>query len=332
MGARREDAMKPLAPIGSMAATRLDSARRVRSAGGAARVHARRRMACRCDLSMGGRRLVVAARSDRQRPVSRRREATDRLHLWRNGARVRGVVLDGSARAYRWGFVYLVVAVAGSTLLVALLKDVTHVNCPWSVDRYGGEVPYLSTWREVLHHGRSGRCFPSGHAGSGYALVAWYFFCRRFAPRWRWVALGVAIGLGVAFGVAQQLRGAHYLSHDVWALAICWFVAVAATPLLKRGSCGELVDEPDRPSMARTARTRRHADSARRISVGLGGRLARLPRTQFDRLWRGVDRAAVRGNRRTRRTRFRHAAGRTATRRRATARGRRSTHPVAGAL
>lgn len=141
---------------------------------------------------------------------------------------------------YRWGLVYMVVAVAGSTLLVALLKDVTHVNCPWSVDRYGGGIPYLTTWREVLLHGRSGRCFPSGHAGSGYALVASYFYCRRFAPRWRWLALGAALALGIAFGAAQQLRGAHYLSHDVWALAICWFVAVAATPLLNRTTTSTL--------------------------------------------------------------------------------------------
>jgi membrane-associated PAP2 superfamily phosphatase len=137
--------------------------------------------------------------------------------------------------AYRSGLVYLVTAIAISTLTVALLKDVTHVNCPWSVDRYGGTAPYLSTWRELLLHAPSGRCFPSGHAGSGFALVATYFICRCRAPRLRWYALGAALALGLAFGIAQQLRGAHYLSHDVWALAICWFVAVAATPILKHG-------------------------------------------------------------------------------------------------
>ena len=136
--------------------------------------------------------------------------------------------------AYRWGLVYLVVAIACSTLLVALLKDVTRVDCPWSVDRYGGERPYLQTWRAILAHGKSGRCFPSGHAGSGFALLAFYFFCRCYAPTWRWVALAGALTIGVVFGAAQQLRGAHYVSHDIWSLAICWFVAVAATPILRR--------------------------------------------------------------------------------------------------
>lgn len=136
--------------------------------------------------------------------------------------------------AYRRGLVYLVVAIAGSTLLVALLKDVTRVNCPWSVDRYGGDVAYLPTLREILAHGPKVRCFPSGHASSGFALFAFYFFCRVYAPALRWYAFGVAMVVGLTFGIAQQLRGAHYVSHDVWTMAICWFVAVAATPILQK--------------------------------------------------------------------------------------------------
>jgi membrane-associated PAP2 superfamily phosphatase len=234
MVARREGAMRAVAPIGSMT-------RHVWIPLAAFVLLAMLLESTRIDVWLADAiyRWEGGAWSLRRDPIVR-----DLLH--NDAKRVIGVVygvlvlacvlsyfLERLA-AYRGGLVYMVVAVAGSTLLVALLKDITHVNCPWSVDRYGGDVPYLSTWREVLLHGGSGRCFPSGHAGSGYALVGSYFYCRRFAPRWRWLALGAALGLGVAFGVAQQLRGAHYLSHDVWALAICWFVAVAATPLLKR--------------------------------------------------------------------------------------------------
>ncbi len=142
----------------------------------------------------------------------------------------------GRLQRFRWGLVYLVTAVALSTLSVALLKDITRVQCPWSIDRYGGVVAYATTWRQILMHGTSGRCFPSGHAGSGYALLAFYFFCRRYAPAWRWWAFAVAMSIGTIFGVAQQLRGAHYLSHDVWSLAICWFSAIAVTPILKRAT------------------------------------------------------------------------------------------------
>jgi membrane-associated PAP2 superfamily phosphatase len=141
-------------------------------------------------------------------------------------------------RPYRRTFAYLVAAVAASTVTVALLKDVTRVPCPWSIERYGGELPYLETWRAIVTRASSGRCFPSGHAGSGFAWVALYFVCRRHAPRWRWMALGAAFAVGTTFGVAQQLRGAHFVSHDVWALAICWFAACAATPILERRGVG----------------------------------------------------------------------------------------------
>jgi membrane-associated PAP2 superfamily phosphatase len=32
--------------------------------------------------------------------------------------------------------------------------------------------------------------------------------------------------LGLLFGFSQQLRGAHFLSHDLWTLAICWGTAL----------------------------------------------------------------------------------------------------------
>jgi membrane-associated PAP2 superfamily phosphatase len=34
-------------------------------------------------------------------------------------------------------------------------------------------------------------------------------------------------GTGMVFGLSQQLRGAHFLSHDLWTAALCWLVAVA---------------------------------------------------------------------------------------------------------
>jgi len=137
-------------------------------------------------------------------------------------------------RPYRWTLVYLCTAVAVSTLTVSLLKDLTRVPCPWSIDRYGGNLPYLETWRTIVTRASTKRCFPSGHAGSAFAWIALYFVCRMHAPRWCWVALVGVVAVGMTFGVAQQLRGAHFVSHDVWALAISWFVACAATPILRR--------------------------------------------------------------------------------------------------
>lgn len=118
---------------------------------------------------------------------------------------------------------YLLAAISISTLIVGIGKQITHVDCPWDVLRYGGKYPYLPYF--AAHPGlmASGRCFPAGHAGSGYALVAVYFFLREVKPAWAKWGLTAGLGLGMLFGFDQQLRGAHFLSHDLWSLAICWF-------------------------------------------------------------------------------------------------------------
>ena len=41
-----------------------------------------------------------------------------------------------------------------------------------------------------------------------------------------------ALVIGLVFGIAQQLRGAHFLSHDLWALMVCWLVALSLHRLM----------------------------------------------------------------------------------------------------
>lgn len=137
-------------------------------------------------------------------------------------------------KAWRMPLLYLLLATGLSVALVGLLKRVTNMECPWDLLRYGGEHAYYGLFspRPALL-GRA-QCFPAGHASAGYAWVALYFFCRRARPRWRWWGLGLAVSVGLAFGIAQQLRGAHFLSHDLWALIACWLTALSLYLLMLR--------------------------------------------------------------------------------------------------
>lgn len=120
----------------------------------------------------------------------------------------------------------LALSVAASTAAVALLKSWTNMDCPWDLARYGGDRAYvglLTARPDAMAHAA---CFPSGHASSGYAWVALHFFFLAVRPAWRWPGLAFGLGLGFLFGVSQQLRGAHFLSHDLWTLGLCWLVAV----------------------------------------------------------------------------------------------------------
>jgi membrane-associated PAP2 superfamily phosphatase len=130
-------------------------------------------------------------------------------------------------RAWRRPLACLALSVLLSTLLVAWIKSWSNVDCPWDLARYGGQRAYVDLF--VAHPAQlsPGGCFPAGHAGGGYAWMATYFLLLAVRPAWRSYGLAAGIVLGLAFGFAQQLRGAHFLSHDLWSAALCWLVAVA---------------------------------------------------------------------------------------------------------
>ena len=127
---------------------------------------------------------------------------------------------------YKRGLWMLFMTLALGPALVAIAKAFTHVDCPWDLIRYGGTLPYLPIFEPHPGDYDYGRCFPSGHASGGYGLIGLYFFLRHHKPEWKWYGLAVGIVMGLVFGMAQQLRGAHFFSHDLWSLAICWLCAL----------------------------------------------------------------------------------------------------------
>ena len=121
---------------------------------------------------------------------------------------------------------YLLLAIALGSGAVSLLKAATGVDCPWDLLRYGGTRVPLGMSGMRTAGLPPGACFPAGHASAGYAWVALYFAALLWRPRWRWQGLATGLGAGLVFGSGQQLRGAHFLSHDLWSLAVCWFLAL----------------------------------------------------------------------------------------------------------
>ncbi|UWX03651.1 phosphatase PAP2 family protein [Pseudoxanthomonas sp. NC8] len=121
---------------------------------------------------------------------------------------------------------YLLVAVALGAGAVSALKSITHVDCPWDLVGYGGARTPLKMFAPLPAGARAGACYPAGHASAGYAWVALYFAALRWWPRWRWHGLAIGLAAGLLFGIGQQLRGAHFLSHDVATLAVCWLVSL----------------------------------------------------------------------------------------------------------
>ena len=135
-------------------------------------------------------------------------------------------------KEYRIPLLYLFSSTLISTLLVATIKHLVSMECPWDLIRYGGVRGFIGLLDIRPPSLPASACFPAGHASAGYAWIALYFFCASVWPRWRWTGLAVGLGLGLAFGFAQQLRGAHFLSHDLWTLMLSWTVSFSLSKVL----------------------------------------------------------------------------------------------------
>ncbi|WP_157995097.1 phosphatase PAP2 family protein [Peristeroidobacter soli] len=121
---------------------------------------------------------------------------------------------------------YLVLALLLSIGTVGLLKTATNVHCPRALSEFGGEMPYVHLFSPRPEGMKHGQCFPAAHASSGYALLAFWFVFRE--RNRRWARLGLATGIlgGLIFGIAQQSRGAHFVSHDIWSAFLVWAISL----------------------------------------------------------------------------------------------------------
>ncbi|MGX2089671.1 phosphatase PAP2 family protein [Xanthomonas axonopodis] len=99
----------------------------------------------------------------------------------------------------RWPLVRLLVSMLASTVIISLIKRYSGLDCPWDIAQLGGTKPYYTLFDPRPFDAHSSGCFPAGHAGSGYAWLALYFFLLDVRPRWRLLGLLAGIALGAVF-------------------------------------------------------------------------------------------------------------------------------------
>lgn len=131
--------------------------------------------------------------------------------------------------------IQLAVANIAASGLIALLKYGNHTSCPWDLEQFGDVASQMSHWAGWIRtDGGGGHCFAAGHAATGFAFITGYFALRHDQPQLaQWWLLG-SIALGLMLGGAQQLRGAHFMSHTLWTGWICWLLGWAADVLFSR--------------------------------------------------------------------------------------------------
>jgi membrane-associated PAP2 superfamily phosphatase len=122
-------------------------------------------------------------------------------------------------RAWRRAAALALVLLLGAGALVnGALKEQWGRPRPREVEAFAGAHPFVPALHPSLEcaHNCS---FVSGHAATGFALIALGVFGSRAARR-QWWRIGVAVG--VAVGAVRVVQGAHFLSDVVFCLLFMW--------------------------------------------------------------------------------------------------------------
>ncbi|HEY1057933.1 MAG TPA: phosphatase PAP2 family protein [Limnobacter sp.] len=156
------------------------------------------------------------------------------------------VLVQRFVRKAGWSHQALFVLISSmvSAAVVSLLKTKSMHSCPWDLQAYGGQSTWLPLFYDAssvdLSQAGSGKCFPSGHASVGLMWLGVFFLPRiRRALAWpagrHQRALSVAVlSLSLVVGLVQLVRGAHFLSHVLATLWLCWLISLLVSALYIR--------------------------------------------------------------------------------------------------
>jgi len=118
-------------------------------------------------------------------------------------------------------------------VVIAVLRRLSPMHCPWEVADFGGYAPYFDLFTAAPAGLRAGHCFPAAFVASGSWLLAFALLWYPERKTRSVVVGGAALLLAFAMGWVQQMRGAHFLSHTLWSLWVSWAVV-----LLVHAACG----------------------------------------------------------------------------------------------
>jgi lipid A 4'-phosphatase len=141
-------------------------------------------------------------------------------------------------------FFGLLLIVGPGILVNSVFKPCWSRPRPHATQTFGGPRDYLPVWQRGS--GEDDSSFPSGHAATGFYLMAPAFVCYRRRP---WLALGFllfGLGSGAVIGLARVVAGGHFPSDVLWAGGIVYFTALLLAAPFHFGRDRE-VPQDDKP-------------------------------------------------------------------------------------
>ncbi len=141
-------------------------------------------------------------------------------------------------------------------LIAGNIKKFTNIYCPNQLIIYDGNYAYSKIIEKnpnlnvtELRKGnlqnmdaKPGKCFPAGHAVTGFTLMILFFVFEKKSHRIIGLLSGVIMGW--ICGIYQMLKGVHFLSDTVVSMLVCFLLAA----LISHFYYSRIVSRPMRPN------------------------------------------------------------------------------------
>lgn len=117
---------------------------------------------------------------------------------------------------------YFILASLLVPTVVGVLKALSQVACPFQLDVFGGNQPYLNIIDSMAIQTGS-KCFPASHASVGFALYPLAFLPS--LARFRLNIILVVTTFGWLIGGYKMLIGDHFFSHTFVSMLVAWTIS-----------------------------------------------------------------------------------------------------------
>lgn len=143
-------------------------------------------------------------------------------------------------------FLVVVMVVGPGIMVNSAFKEYWGRPRPRDIHEFGGNKDFLYVWEKGKAH--NGKSFPSGHASTGFFLIAPWFLLRRKRIRLASTVLVGGLAFGALTGVGRIVQGAHFPSDVLWSAGFVYFSGLALYYLLnlsdipESGSSGQEIN------------------------------------------------------------------------------------------
>lgn len=135
----------------------------------------------------------------------------------------------------RHKFFLIFLGLALIPLIVGNVKKFTNIYCPTQLEIYDGKYPYVKIFESYsadFIQLKKGKCFPGGHAVSGFALLILFFAFEKKSLRI--FSLSGTIIYGWILGLYQMAKGVHFFGDTIVTMLLCFLVAAIINRLYIR--------------------------------------------------------------------------------------------------